>query len=632
MGDEERSPLPVSAIRPLVVGTQPFPGESLSSVLVRACEANVFTKTSHLLNLIGLPARASEALAFTHPTAAPALAKLLGTTTEEIESRMHPAAGEDLGYSTVHWFGSSIQRRHVEAPVRRFAPHSLAEHAHFPAIWAVRLLDFCPITTELLYSECPQCSRPLGWRACRSLLKCERCGASLLSAEALILPPDLREAAQLGAALVSPMGTVRQAALSSLPNPFSTWAPAEALFGLVTLGEAQLSLAPSHNSSAPAASAARIAAGVEFARDWPDSLARFVKTSTAKSNSTSVRLGLGPLGKLFAPSAKRTPIRDLIRATISTSLGEAMVPAKLFSGAMVDGACRDGMLSTLEASKQLGITMKRLRKLEGRSNTFLARHNVHGGAALYDKAAISRLRDVLGHSVKPDVCARRLGIPGYCMGAFISAGLVEVVTYRDAKILTNGDLITEASIVALRERLQQQSRKIEGGVTLRRAMRRNGDPEDWVAVFVNMISGRIRLQLNPTDDPLSDAVVVGTSDVARHISRRSIGPGIQEITVSAQTAAKIIGATPMFVSTAVKMGLLKGEMRGRDYALPLEQVLTFQKEIVVAEELREVFGGHQRSICSQLHRAGIKSVATINRANVWRRSDIESYIARRDRP
>jgi hypothetical protein len=395
------------------------------------------------------------------------------------------------------------------------------------------------------------------------------------------------------------MGTVRQTALSSLPEPFSNWAPAEALLGLVTLGEAQLSLERSPDCTVSAASAARISAGIQFARDWPDSMSRYVKISTTKSNSTS--------------------------------LGEAMVPAKLFSGAMVDGACRDGMLSTLEASKQLGITMKRLRKLEGRSETFLARHNVHGGAALYDKAAVSRLRHVLIHSVKPDVCARQLGVPSYCVGAFISAGFVEVVTYRDAKILTNGDLITEASIVALRKHLQEQSGKIEGGVTLRKAMRRNGDPADWVAVFLMMLSGGIRLQLNPSADSLSDALLVRLPDVASHISRRSNGPEIRGITISCQTAAKIIGATPMFVSTAVKMGLLKSEMRGRDYALPLEQVLTFQKEIVVAEELREIFGGHQKSISAQLHRAGLKPATTINRTTVWRRADIEKHIEARKR-
>jgi hypothetical protein len=377
------------------------------------------TKCSNLLGLIGLRTQAPEAVPFTHMDAAPALAKLLGTTRDEIESRMHPRSQDDLRSATVKWFGSSIERRHIEAPVRRFAPHSLEECAYSPAIWAVRLLDFCPSTMELLRWACPVCSRCLVWRTCSSLLKCQTCGASLLSAESRTLPPDLHEPAQLGAALVSPMARIRQSALSSLPHPFGTWSPTDALLGLVTLGEAQLWLEASHDSTCAVGSAAAIAAGIAFARDWPESLAGFVKMSTTRSNSTSLVLGLGPLGKLFVYTAKRSSIRDLIRSTISSSRGEAMVPAKLFAG--VGAECREGMISALGASKQLGITVKRLRKLEGRSKTFLARHKVRGGVALYDKAAISNLREALIHSVKPNICASQLGIPSYCVGAFIAA-------------------------------------------------------------------------------------------------------------------------------------------------------------------------------------------------------------------
>lgn len=618
---------PHSGVRPLVVATEPFPGECLSSVLVRACEANIFTKTSHLLNLIGLRAQASEAVPFTHTRSAPALAKLLGTSTDEIERRMHPAARDRLGRSTIKWFGSFIERRHIEAPVRRFAPHSLEEHAHFPAVWAVRLLDYCPITMELLLSECPQCTRLLGWRACRFLSKCEKCGASLLRAASRTVPPHLREEARLGAALVSAEATVRQTALSLLPDPFSDWAPADALLGLLTLGEAQLSLQPSSDPSVTAGAAACIAAGIEFARDWPDSMSRFVKISTARCNSTSVQLGLGPLGKLFIVSAKRTPIRDLVRQTISTSLGEALVPAKIYSNGLVDGACRDGMLTALEASKQLGISSRQLRRLEGRSETFLARHNVKGGVALYDNAAVSRLRDVLSQSVRPEVCARQLGIPRYCVEAFTSAGLVQALAHRDAEIVTGRNRISKSSIVALRERLRSESRTFKGGVTLREAMRRNGDPQVWVAVIADMFSGRMRFQIARCDDlSLSDALVVEASGMASHVSRRFTGPGIGGINIPCQTAAEIIGTTPQFISAAVKIGFMDGDVGVRSSALPLERVLKFQKQFVVGEELRETLGGHQKSISCQLRRDGLRPAATINRTTVWLRSDIEKYI------
>ena len=280
----------------------------------------------------------------------------------------------------------------------------------------------------------------------------------------------------------------------------------------------------------------------------------------------------------------------------------------------------------MEATKQLGIDTKRLRRLEGRSETFLGRHNVRGGLALYDEAAISRLQSVLRQSVKPNVAARQLGIPSYCIEAFISAGLVEVVTDQDANILVERILITKASTVALRERFQKESTKVEGEVTLRQAMRRNGDPQDWVAVFRNILSGRIALQVNDSDDtPLTDASIVKYADIERHVSRRSNGPDISGIEISCQTAARIVGTKPMFVSGAVKIGLMVGEARGRDYALRLEHVLKFQRDFVVGEELREIFGGHQRSICCQLDGAGIKSAGTINHTRVWHRSDIEMY-------
>lgn len=92
------------------------------------------------------------------------------------------------------------------------------------------------------------------------------------------------------------------------------------------------------------------------------------------------------------------------------------------------------------------------------------------------------------------------------------------------------------------------------------------------------------------------------------------------------TAATIIGTTPTFVSSAVKIGFMVGAARATDFAIPLEHVLTFQKDFIVGEELREIFGGHQRSISCQLDRAGLNSAATINRARVWRRSDIEWYV------
>jgi hypothetical protein len=607
------------AIRPLVVSTEPCPGECLLSVLARACEANIFTKPSNLLNLIGLRAQASEAVPFTHTSVAGPLAKLLGTTPQEIESRMHPAVQDEFDRSTtINWFGTSVERWYLESRVRRFAPHSLEQFNYFPAIWAVRLLDYCPTTMELLVSDCPSCCRPLGWRACRFLTKCDKCGASLLNAQSSTLPPPIHEHARLGAALVSPTATVRQAALSSLPHPFRTWAPADALVGITTLGEAQLSLPISKDSSTRGGAAAKIAAGLEFVRGWPDSLSRYTKMSMARSDTISIRSGLGPLGKLFEGSTKKTPIRDLVRSSISVSLGEAVVPTRIFAGGIVSGACRDGMITTLEASKKLGIGRRELRKLEGRSETFLARHNAKGGTALYDDAAISNLRDALSQTVRGDACARQLGIPRYCVEAFTSAGMVKFFQHRDAEIVSGGHLISKKSIDDLRQRLRERSRTVKGSITLCEAMRRNGDPQDWVAVFLKMLSGGIPFQSAGSDSiPLCDALFVQVTDVACCVSRRTSGPDINGINISCQTAAEINGTTQQFISAAVKIGFLDGKVGVRNSALPLESVLTFQKKFVFNVEICETFGWHPQSVFSQLSKLGLKPAARIYRTSVW---------------
>jgi hypothetical protein len=461
-------------------------------------------------------------------------------------------------------------------------------------------------------------------------MECEKCGASLLRGKADTLPAHFHDTALLGASLVSTTSSDRQSALSSLPEPFRNWAPVEALVGLLTLGEAQISLESSKISVGSAAAAEKIAAGMKFAKEWPQSLSAYVKSSTARSNTTSIRTGLGPLGKLFNRSARQTPIRDLIRSSISVSLGEAVVPAKLYSRATVDGACRDGMLSALEAEKQLGISRRHLRRLEGRSATFLARHNVKGGVALYDREAIACLQDVLGGSVKPAAFARQLGIPEYCVDAFTSAGLVEVVSNKDAIIVAGRDLISSASIVELQKRLQRQSRVVEGGVTLREAMRRNGDPKGWAVIFTKMLAGKIRFQIaDRSSSPVSDCLIVEAVDISRYLSRRSTGLGISEINIACQTAAEIIGTTQQFISAAVKCGFMAGKVGVRNSAIPLQGVLEFQRQFVLAEELREIFGGHQKSISAELRRAGIRSATIINRSTVWMRADIEKHVETR---
>lgn len=155
-------------------------------------------------------------------------------------------------------------------------------------------------------------------------------------------------------------------------------------------------------------------------------------------------------------------------------------------------------------------------------------------------------------------------------------------------------------------------------------MRRNGNPEDWAAVFSNILSGRIPFQITDSDSvPLSDALVVETTEVARYLSRGTPGPGTGGIHISCQTAADIIGTTQQFVSAAVKIGFIEGAVGARNSAIPLDRVLAFQKRFVFNRELLEIFGGHQNLIFHQLRKAGLEPAVTVYRTAAWQRSDIE---------
>lgn len=625
-----------STVRPLVISTEPFPGEYLMSLLVRASEANVFTKPVNMLNVIGIGDQATQFVPFSRTDHASDIAMLLGTSVEAVESRMHPSAEGDPRLPAVGWFGSTIERRDVLENTRRFAPRSLEQHQHYPALWALRVLDFCPTTMEMLISNCPQCARPLGWRACKAVSKCDKCGASLFGATSSMLPSHLHEDARLGAALVNPEDAIRQAAVSALPEPFNTWTPSEALSGLVTLGEAQCWLQSADVETEDVGGAAVMAAGIAFARGWPDSLAEFARASTIRTASHSVRLGLGPLGKLFGRGVARTsPIANLVRSTISSSLGKAVVPAKLVPG-IVDDSCRVGMLTTAQASERLGVSLDLPRRLEGRSDTFITRHNVKGGPALYDEAAIDQLAKVLSESLRPADCARRLGIPAYCIPAFVAAGLLDAVTCSDALIVTGCDLIAKPSCDSLRKRLQSETTKVEAGIPLRQAMRNVGAPGDWVDVFQKILSRDIRIQFIDVErSALTDALLVSPLEIKRYVRLRAADDGTAGIVISCIAAARLIGTTPQTVSAAVRAGLIAGQARGKNYALPLEVVLSFQKDFVLTEELCELLDQTRWRMGDLLRRAGYQPFAVINRARIWRRSDVERYVQKRaelDRP
>src|SRR5690606_26582997 len=106
------------------------------------------------------------------------------------------------------------------------------------------------------------------------------------------------------------------------------------------------------------------------------------------------------------------------------------------------------------------------------------------------------------------------------------------------------------------------------GVTLEKAMCRHAHPQEWLAVFNEMLAGDLPFMF-ATDGALSvsHALMVDGASIASPDSGRFSVRDIRGVHVACQTAARILGTTPQFVSAAVQGGFMDGKLGKRNSGL-----------------------------------------------------------------
>lgn len=139
----------------------------------------------------------------------------------------------------------------------------------------------------------------------------------------------------------------------------------------------------------------------------------------------------------------------------------------------------------------------RIRAGRGRK-AFLARQNVKGGTALYDRDMIAHIAQVLKQSANSDHCARKLRVPSYCLESLAKAGLIDQVSDADASAVAGRPLYVRGSTDALIDKIRRCSVTLDGGVPLAEAMHGRGDSDDWTAVFAAIVSHEMPCALAPT--------------------------------------------------------------------------------------------------------------------------------------
>ena len=184
---------PNAVRRRLFRPTTPEPGESLRSLLARACERNYVPNSWGVLKYLGLANR-NRVLVAEDPNLDPGdLAYAIRTSEDEILARRY----HSLGSEHVSFFGLDVHRSLIETRVRRFSPVSLSDHPFHRAVWELREVPFCPFAWDILQDRC-HCENVngvvQGWTRTLSPVDCcDRCGEPLSDIEAISVPGWMRE-------------------------------------------------------------------------------------------------------------------------------------------------------------------------------------------------------------------------------------------------------------------------------------------------------------------------------------------------------------------------------------------------------------------------------------------------------
>ncbi|RYG87504.1 MAG: hypothetical protein EON59_07225 [Alphaproteobacteria bacterium] len=624
-------------IAPLLGRREPLPGESLMSVIVRACWASGFPSLPRVLGSIGMSA-VPEFVPFSHVDRADDLAALLRIDPEAVLARMHPG-----GREVIDWWGEPVRRMFVEAKARRFSPASLRLSAHHRAAWMIRALPFCPESFELLRSDCPSCGKTLGWRKTAGIDRCEHCQTSLAEGDAEEVNVHHREAASRIAALVSVDPVERREAVRSFEAPFDTWRPGDVFEAIVELGVALENLQtvgviagemPMGDGRYERITTQVPIAGLDVLDRWPASLTEIVDRvamSTNDAGSTALADCLGPLNKFIQRHRSGFPLADAMAAELASAFRAARVPVKSTALTRFAPPEDDGLISEKEALESFDVYQTKLRRLDGRSDTLVIRRA--SVSKLYDRAALANAVQALRSSVAPAEVLTNLGLPEFVLEAFDQHRLLELQTNADALLMSGADhLVTQKSIRALVERVGALRLPAGDGLQpMSSVLRHIFSPEAW-ALAMEVALGDDRSALRPGEEPMIDRLMV-EPDFIHHVLHRQSWTFPGDVGVSCILAGRLIGQNDVLLSKAVAEGVLdswKGPKRS--HMIRLSDLFDFDQTFAFTNDIAERLGCSPQGAAKQMRNAGLGPSRHVFRMALWNRSDVDAALGLKPKP
>ena len=626
-------------VRPLLARVAPIAGESLLSLITRACHANVIERQHELLGPLGISRRTAFAPFTAHERSAP-LAKLLAVGEDEIAQRMHAPVAGAPDSSFVHWSGTTLERRFLKAEPRRFAPSALRISKHHRAVWSVAALSFCPETFQELISRCGACGRELGWTRTEGLDRCDHCRVSLLDMHASYVPPELRPALTVVTDLISTDEIVRGLAATHFPPPFCSWPPGEIFGAVVELGVAWAEPGAGRESEigkaliwgAPGfASCSAICAGYEVARGWPDSLTSLLSRTCEALAVTDDQLALTDLGLLARHLDRRLPttrFRQLIRDSFAGAATAADAPVKLRRTAATATAAASGLLTMAEAKALSGISDRVLRRLRPDGESFRGGRGGKGGSWRLESERFGQAAAAYHAALTPAEAAMRLGVPTYTIGSFVDAKMLCSVEDADALRLAAEPLMIERESLS---RLDEQLRRtrlwpypgvmrpnerarayLDGapdfhsratilamarlarsivlpnhhGEVLVRLLAGEFSPTAWAQALRGVIRGRVITRYLSSAERWTQRLVVDPESLEEWLKRRRSQAPLKSATLTARSTGLLLGIDGSAVGELIASGHLHAVRMREEWSISIGDVQAFQEQWILSPEVR----------------------------------------------
>lgn len=577
-----------------------------------------------------------EYLPFTGLEDAPAIAGLLDVPLDAVVGRMHPTRPHSSADDYIDWYGTPLPRRYVETRTMRFSPTSLSSKEHHQAVWSIKPVTYCASSMDLLVSDCTSCGHRASWVTTKSTTRCVACGQLFSAISTGSVRANLQLDAQRVACLINPDPMVRADAIRRLPAPFTVWEAGDVFHAAVELGfiasnPIQVPGCPRWKSMTRGGfttySVDDLVAGYRFIRDWPRSLDGHL-TKLTKGRSGNTRVLMGSMGKYFDRQATHTNLRDLIRLEAPPVLRKFDVPIR---GNQVGGsvlARNPGTLTATEVADAFKVDKKVISRLSQSPTCCIAKSPVRSGVVLYDNASVGSAMKLWRMSLTFAQAARMMGIPPYCVEAFIEAGLLVEIIDPDVILLSEGNRLVEStSVKRVASRLEQQVLQPDhgsGSVPFLTGMVNVLHPTSWTSAVHQLLAGKIPITgFRAGRGPILNRFLI-MKDTLAHLKDADDRLVVPDFAVSGVVAADLLGVSNTLVSGAVRLGLVRGKKTSRQIEVPLSEVRRYKHEFIGADEVTTKTGVRSQDFSASMRSHGFEPLGQVYNTYFWRRADAKA--------